>query len=94
MNSNFNYEMFNNNKNIFTNWDNSINAYCTVFYKINGEDILLLKNALINSIPELECNQSIELALCKYFNPIENINVLEKLNVSGFLATEGYLFTV
>jgi len=94
LNSNFNYEMFNNNKNIFTNWDNSINAYCTVFYKINGEDILLLKNALINSIPELECNQSIELALCKYFNPIENINVLEKLNVSGFLATEGYLFTV
>ena len=92
LNSNFNYEIFNNNCNVFTNWDNSKCSYCTIFYKINANYIDYYKNILVNSIEDLKNKNSIEICMYKYF--IENINVVEKVHVSGYLATEGYLFSV
>jgi hypothetical protein len=92
LNNNFNYEIFNNNLNIFTTWDNSKCSYCTIFYKINVEYIKYYKNILINSIDELINKNSIEICMYKYFT--ENINIVDKINISGYLATEGYLFSV
>ncbi len=92
LNNNFNYNIFNNNKNIFTNWDNNYTSYCTIFYKINGDDIIFFKNALKKSLVKLKNNISIEECIYEKFNV--NINIINKLNVSGLLSTEGYLVEV
>jgi hypothetical protein len=86
--------MFNNNKNIFTNWDNTYTSYCTIFYKINGSDIILFKNSIIESLEELKENVSIEECIYKNFNSNVSINIVSKVNISGLLATEGYLVNV
>jgi mannosyltransferase OCH1-like enzyme/glycosyltransferase involved in cell wall biosynthesis len=92
LNHNFDYQVFDNNLNIFTKWDNSNYSYCTVFYKINSDYIDYYKNILVKSIEDLNNKNSIEMCMYKYFQ--ENINIVDKMNVSGFLATEGYLFSV
>jgi hypothetical protein len=92
LNNNFDYKIFENEDNVFTNWDASDISYCTIFYKINFKDIYLFKNSLNNSVNELNNGNSIEHCLYKYFN--YNVNIVNKLNVTGFLATEGYLFSV
>jgi glycosyltransferase involved in cell wall biosynthesis len=91
LNSSFNYN-FNNDKNIVRLWDNCDSAFCTIFYKINMNDIYFYSDFLNNSLEDLKNGKSIEICLYKYFN--KNIKILDKMNVSGFLATEGYLFTV
>ena len=92
LNQNFKYEMFDTKKSNFTYWDNSIYSFCTIFYKIHVDDISAFKIALHNSLNELYNNNSIEQCLYKYFN--KYVKTCEKMNVSGFLATEGYLFSV
>jgi hypothetical protein len=89
LNDNFNFEDFNNNKNIFTNWDDLYISYNTIFYKINGSNIIFFKNALINSLEDLKNNNSIEMCIYKNFDI--NINIINQVNVSGYLSTEGYL---
>jgi mannosyltransferase OCH1-like enzyme len=92
LNDKFNYEIFNNNNNIFTNWDNSNSSYCTIFYKICMNDIFLFKESLNNSISDLNKNSSIEQCIYKYFN--KNIELYNKLEISGYLSTEGYFFSI
>ena len=92
LNNNFNLDIFNNDKNIFTNWDNSNESYCTIFYKININDIYFFKYALLKSIEDLNNKQSIEYCIYKYFD--KNILIVNKVNVSGYLSTEGYLFSI
>lgn len=92
LNSKFDINKFNNSCNIFTNWDNSISSYCTIFYKINFENIEMFLKTLYVSLDSLEKGDSIEQCLYKYFN--KNILIIDKVNVTGFLATEGYLFSV
>ena len=92
LNSSFNYEIFNNDYNNFVLWDDSSVSFCTIFYKIHMNCIYLYRNALHNSLDDLEKGLGIELALYKYLK--KNIKILDKMNVSGFLATEGYLFSV
>ena len=94
LNDKFNYEIFNNSKNIFANWDNNYMSYCTIFYKINGSDIILFKNSIIESLEELKDNVSIEECIYKNFNNNVRINIVDNLNISGLLATEGYLVNV
>jgi len=92
LNSDFNYEIFNNTYNIFTTWDNSDISYCTIFYKIHIEYIEYYQNILKNMFNDLKNDISIESCMYKYF--IENVEIINKVNVSGLLATEGYIFTV
>ena len=92
LNNNFDYSIFNNNNNVVTYWDNSSLAYCTIFYKININDIYLFKSALIKSIPDVKKLNSIEQSIYKYFQ--KDIQIVDKLNISGILATEGYLFNI
>jgi mannosyltransferase OCH1-like enzyme len=92
LNHNFDYKIFDNNLNIFTKWDNSNYSYCTIFYKIHYDYIDYYKNILVKSIEDLNNKNSIEICMYKYFT--ENINIIDKMNISGFLATEGYLFSV
>jgi glycosyltransferase involved in cell wall biosynthesis len=92
LNNKFNYELFKNNNNIFTKWDNSNSSYCTIFYKINMCDIYLFQKSLINSLPDLNKHKSIEQCIYKYFN--KNIVTHDKLEVSGLLSTEGYYFSI
>ena len=92
LNNNFNLEMFNNDKNIFTNWDNCNESYCTIFYKINMNDIYFFKYALLNSLEDLNDKKSIEHCIYKNFN--KNILIVNKVNISGYLSTEGYLFSI
>lgn len=94
LNDKFNYEMFNNSKNIFTNWDNNYTSYCTIFYKINGGDIIVFKNSIKGSLEELKENVSIEECIYKNFNSNVSINIVNEVNISGLLATEGYLVNV
>lgn len=92
LNNSFNFDLFNNDKNIFTNWDNSNLSYCTIFYKINMNDIYFFKYALLNSLEDLNDEKSIEYCIYKNFN--KNIYVVNKVNISGYLSTEGYLFSI
>ena len=92
LNSNFNYENFNNEYNQFTHWDNNTSSYCTLIYKINYKSLLDFEYSLYKSLDELEKGNSIEQCMFKNFN--NNIKIINKFNVSGFLATEGYLFSI
>jgi hypothetical protein len=93
LNNHFDYNLFKcNNNNIFTYWDNSTKSYCTIFYKIDNNSINIFNETLLNLKTDLENGQSIEHILCQKFK--YNVKITDKLNVSGFLATEGYLFSM
>jgi len=92
LNTNFNYNQFNNNYNIFTNWDDSNKSLCTIFYKININYLDIFYNNLFNSLNKLQEGYSIEIVIYNFFSKYIIIN--DKLNISGFLSTEGYLFSV
>jgi hypothetical protein len=92
LNTNFNYNQFNNKYNIFTNWDYSNKSLCTIFYKININYLDIFNKNLFNSLNELEEGYSIEIVIYNIFSKYIIIN--DKLNISGFLSTEGYLFSV
>ena len=92
LNNHFNIDLYNNNKNIFSKWDNSDKSYCTIFYKINFNQIYDFKCSILNSMENLNKKISIEECIYTYFK--KDISIIEKLNISGFLATEGYLFTI
>jgi glycosyltransferase involved in cell wall biosynthesis len=93
LNSNFDYNYFDNEYNQFTNWDNNNESYCTLIYKIKNNYLIELENCLYKSLNELEKGNSIEQCMYNNFSNI-NLKVINKFNVSGFLATEGYLFSV
>ena len=92
LNENFSYQDFNNNYNIMNFWDNSAQAYASIFYKICFQDILLFINSLDKFNYDLIHGNSFEQCLYKFFN--HNILVNNKLNISGYLSTEGYLFSI
>ena len=100
MNDTFQYDKFNNNENNFTLWSESNVAYSTIFYKINMEStklnnmssIYIFKNILLNMFNEVKNEASIECLFYKYFK--KNIKIIEKLNIIGYLSTEGYLFEI
>jgi mannosyltransferase OCH1-like enzyme len=88
LNDNFDNNIFENNENIFTTWDGCNFSLCTVLYKLMYNDREYFENVLRTSINELLENNSIEICIYKYF--LKNINIVEKINVDGYLATEGY----
>ena len=92
LNENFSYQDFNNNYNIMNYWDSSVQAYASIFYKICFQDILLFINSLDKFNYDLIHGNSFEQCLYKFFN--HNILVNNKLNISGYLSTEGYLFSI
>jgi len=92
LNEDFNLELYNNFNNNFCYWDNSTVSLCSIFYKIKINHFELFKECLEKSIIELKNNASIEICLYKYFSTSNQI--LEKMNISGYLATEGYLFSI
>jgi inositol phosphorylceramide mannosyltransferase catalytic subunit len=92
LNENFEYNEFNNNYNIMTYWDCNIQSYASLFYKICFQDLLLFMNSLEQFEYDLKHGNSFEQCLYKFFN--HNILVHNKLNISGYLSTEGYLFSI
>jgi hypothetical protein len=92
LNNDFSYADFNNNYNIMNYWDYNIQSYASIFYKICFQDILLFIKALDKFQFDLEHGNSFEQCLYKFFN--HNMLVLNKLNISGYLSTEGYLFSI
>jgi hypothetical protein len=88
LNDNFDNNVFENNENVFTTWDGCNFSLCTVLYKLMYNDRTYFENVLITSINELLENNSIEICIYKYF--LKNINIVEKINVDGYLSTEGY----
>lgn len=97
LNDNFNFELFNNNYNQFTLWDNNFNSYASLFYKIKFKYLNLLNYCFELFIDKLKNGETLEILINKYFNKymnFQNINILDKLNISGNLSTEGYFFTI
>jgi hypothetical protein len=92
LNNDFEINDFENPHNNFIQWDNSCCSYSTVFYKICYYDVFLYKKALIDMISDLKKELSIECCMYKYFKT--RIQIMHRMNVSGLLATEGYLFTI
>jgi mannosyltransferase OCH1-like enzyme len=88
LNDNFDNNVFENNENVFTTWDGCDFSLCTVLYKLMYNDREYFQNILRNSINELIEGNSIEICIYKYF--LKNINIVEKINVDGYLSTEGY----
>jgi glycosyltransferase involved in cell wall biosynthesis len=88
LNNNFDVNIFENNENVFTTWDGCCFSLCTVLYKLMYNDREYFINVLRNSINELIEGNSIEICIYKYF--LKNINIIEKINVDGYLSTEGY----
>ena len=92
LNDAFHIQDFNNNYNIMTYWDNHIESYSSIFYKIRYQDLLLFTDALKKFGYDLGHGNSFEQCLYKFFK--HNILVLNKLNISGHLSTEGYLISI
>jgi len=88
LNDNFDNNVFENNENVFTTWERCDFSLCTVLYKLMYNDRKYFENVLRNSMAELIEGNSIEICIYKYF--LKNINIIEKINVSGYLSTEGY----
>ena len=88
LNDNFDNKVFENNENVFTTWERCNFSLCTVLYKLMYNDMEYFENVLRNSINELIEGNSIEICIYKYF--LKNINIVEKINVDGYLSTEGY----
>jgi mannosyltransferase OCH1-like enzyme len=88
LNDNFDNKLFENNENVFTTWDGCNFSLCTVLYKLMYNDKTYFENVLRNSMNELIEGNSIEICIYKYF--LKNINIIEKINVDGYLSTEGY----
>jgi glycosyltransferase involved in cell wall biosynthesis len=88
LNDNFDNNLFENNENVFTTWDGCNFSLCTVLYKLMYNDRKYFEDILRKSINELLQNNSIEICIYKYF--LKNINIVEKINVDGYLSTEGY----
>jgi mannosyltransferase OCH1-like enzyme len=88
LNDNFDNKLFENNENVFTTWDGCDFSLCTVLYKLMYNDREYFENVLRNSMNELIEGNSIEICIYKYF--LKNINIVEKINVDGYLSTEGY----
>ena len=88
LNDNFDNKLFENNENVFTTWDGCDFSLCTVLYKLMYNDRTYFENVLRNSMNELIEGNSIEICIYKYF--LKNINIVEKINVDGYLSTEGY----
>ena len=61
-------------------------------YNHNNWNIDYYKKILLHSIEDLYNKNSIEICMYKYFG--KDIKIIDKLNVSGYLATEGYLYSV
>ena len=92
LNDDFNINDFNDDFNIFNNWDNNLLSFCSIFYKIRFQDINIFYDALNNMDHDLKEGNSIEYSLFKFFNI--NIKILNKLNIQGNLSTEGYLISI
>ncbi len=92
LNDEFNYENFNNNLHNFTLWDNSNCSFCTLFYKILYNEKEYFESILMDSLEGVKEGISIELCFYKKF--IINRSIVEKMNVSGYLSTEGYFFSI
>ena len=56
----------------------------------------LLNECFKNADEKLRLGAGLELILYEYFNQymnFKNITILNKLNIDGYLSTEGYFFT-
>ena len=97
LNDDFKFDKFNNNYNQFTLWDNNFNSYASLFYKIKFKYLNLLYYCFELFVPKLKNGETLEILINKYFNKYmnyQNITILDKLNISGNLSTEGYFFTI
>ena len=92
LSENFDINIFNDDYNIFSHWDNNLLSYCSIFYKIRFQDINIFYKALQNMDFDLKNGNSIECSLFKFFNT--NILVIDKLHIEGNLSTEGYLISI
>ena len=94
---NFNYTIYNNSYNQFVLWDNNFNSYASLFYKIKYKYLNLLNSCFILFLNKLNNGETLEILLNKYFNEYleyKNKNIIDKHNISGYLSTEGYFFTI
>ena len=97
LNNDFQYEHFNNDYNCFKLWDNNFNSFCSLFYKLHGKYISVLKYTLIHHLQDLKQGSCLEMILGKYMKDYLNhyyLHILNKINVSGYLSTEGYYFNL
>lgn len=97
LNDDFNYNIYSNDNNQFVLWDNNFNSYASLFYKIKYRYLSLLKNCFHSFLDKLKHGETLEILLNQYFNKnleYKNITILDKHNISGYLSTEGYFFTI
>jgi hypothetical protein len=91
------YEKYDNTNNQFVLWDYNFNSYASLFYKIKFKYLNLLYECFDQIINKLENGETLEILLsnyfCEYMN-YQNISILDKHNISGYLSTEGYFFTI
>ena len=83
--------------NQFVLWDNNFCSYASLFYKIKFKYLGLFHLCLMEINDLLKHGECLEIVLNTYFNQkmnYKNINILDKMNVSGYLSTEGYFFTI
>ena len=97
LNDDFKFTNYNNCNNQFSLWDNNFESYATLFYKIKFKYLNLLNECFLGFINKLKNGEALEILINKYFNlymNYQNIIILEKHNISGYLSTEGYFFTI
>ena len=95
LNELFNYSDFNSKHHCFTLWDHSFESYCSLFYKIDGRFINVYENCLNQMIKKLQKGNCLEMELYQMITSIfqfQYIKIIPKINISGYLSTEGYIF--
>ena len=67
------------------------------YLKIKFKYLNLLNYCFELFVPKLKNGETLEILINNYFNKYmnyQNITILDKLNISGNLSTEGYFFTI
>ena len=97
LNDDFDYSCFDNYNNQFVLWDSNFYSYASLFYKIKFKYLGLFYLCLMEINNLLENGECLEIVLNKHFNEkmnYKNISILDKMNISGYLSTEGYFFSI
>jgi len=97
LNEYFDYSCFTNSNNQFVLWDANFSSYASLFYKIKFKYLGLFYLCLVEINHLLENGECLEIVVNKHFNEkmnYKNISILDKMNISGYLSTEGYFFSI
>ena len=88
----FDYNIFNNNHNIFKKINNDVNNINTTFFKLTSENIDILYNFLKQHINDMKKCIGYEILFGKFIKIINAVKFIEIIGIEGYVSVCGSHF--